>query len=127
MTTQSNQREFTRVPAKVKVELVTRDGVIFTRQTRNLSMNGLYLEAQEKLPMNTECQLRVFLGESRDAACIEMLGCVSRVDEMGMAIEFRQIEVEGFERLRNLVLLNTNQVQEIEEEFRSHHGLRKPH
>jgi hypothetical protein len=126
MTMRPNQREFTRVPARVKVELVTRDGVIFTQQTRNLSMNGLYLEAREKLPLNTECQLRVFLGESRDAACIEILGRVSRVDEIGMAIEFRQIEVDGFERLRNLVLLNTNQVQEVEEEFRSHHGLRKP-
>jgi hypothetical protein len=126
MTTRPNQREFTRVPARVKVELVTRDGVIFTQQTRNLSMNGLYLEAHEKLPLNTECQLRVFLGESRDAACIEILGRISRVDENGMAIEFRQIEVDGFERLRDLVLLNTNQVQEVEEEFRSHHGLRKP-
>jgi hypothetical protein len=29
--------------------------------------------------------------------------------------------------LRNLVLLNTTQVQQVEEEFRSHIGIRKPH
>ena len=127
MTTRPDQREFTRVPVSVKVELATRDGVFFTQKTRNLSMKGLYMEASDKLPVNTECQLRLFLGESKDAACIEILGRISRVDEMGMAIEFKQIEVEGFERLRDLVLLNTNQVQEVEEEFRSHLGLRKPH
>lgn len=121
-----NQRVFTRVPVKVRVEMVTRDGLIFTQQTRNLSMNGLYLESMDKLLVGTECQVRVFLGETRDAACVEILGRVSRTDENGMAIEFQQIEVDGFERLRNLVLLNTNQIQEVEEEFRSQLGIRKP-
>jgi hypothetical protein len=121
-----NNREFTRVPAKVKVEIATREGVFFTEHTRNISMNGLYLECEHRLPPGTECRLRVFLGEDRNAACIGMLGQVSRVDDAGMAVEFKQIEVEGFEHLRNLVLMNTTQVQQVEEEFRSHVGIRKP-
>ncbi len=121
-----NHREFTRVPAEVKVEISTREGVFFTQHTRNISMNGLYVECHNRLSVGTECQLRVFLGEGRNATCIGMLGRVSRVDDAGMAVEFMQIEVEGFEPLRNLVLMNTTEVQQVEEEFRSHIGIRKP-
>jgi hypothetical protein len=127
MNVRPDNREFTRVPAKVKVEIVTREGVFFTRTTRNLSMSGLYVEGHEQLPAGTECRLRLFLGEDRNATCIEILGRILRTDADGMAVEFAQIEVEGFDHLRNLVLLNTTRVQQVEEEFRSHLGIRKPH
>ncbi len=109
----------------MEIELSAQGEVWPKQEIRDVSMNGIFLESPKQLPVGTECKISIFLGEGPEAPKIETDGRVQRLTSEGMAVEFTQIEVEGFGHLRELVLKNTDQVLKVEKEFRSHAGIRK--
>ncbi len=126
MTRPHKTREFTRVPATFGVEVTGGGKIISSSYTKDVSMKGVYLSCDDKLPIGTECRVVLFLGEGEELIRIRTFGRVGRTDNSGMAIEFTEIDVEGFEHLRNLVLLNTMETVQVEEEMKDHIGIKRP-
>jgi hypothetical protein len=125
MAEHDNKRNFSRVRTHIDVELACGDRIACGRLT-DVSMQGVGLDCDEELPLQAECLVKLFLGEPRESAiCIEAKGNVARSTGNGIGVVFTEIDLDSYDHLRNLVLLNANDVARIEGEFKEHLGLKK--
>jgi len=126
MADPDNRRDFSRVETHIAVELECGDRVV-GGQLADVSMHGAGLDCDEKLPLQAECLLKLLLGDPRESpVCIMTKGKIVRSTEDGIGVDFTEMDLDSYEHLRNLVLLNANDVARIEGEFKDHLGLKKP-
>jgi hypothetical protein len=120
----SNQREFTRVLVAARTLIKAGNVSLSAAQAHSLSMKGMSILSPERLPVGTECELTIVLVEGEVE--IQVLGTVVVHLADGMAFLFTKIlGLESFEHLRNLVYYNAQNVEQVEDEFTSHTGIRK--
>jgi Tfp pilus assembly protein PilZ len=125
MTTEpSNQREFTRVPVNCTVSVLADGRPVPCSAVRILSMKGMLVATNEQLPVGKECEITITLVEHEIE--IQLMGTVVNNNPNGIAFQFTKIMgPESYEHLRNLVLYNASDTDQVEREFESHSGLRK--
>jgi PilZ domain len=120
----SNQREFTRVLVAARTLVKAGNVSLSAAQAHSLSMKGMSILTPERLPVGTECELTIVLVEGEVE--IQVLGTVVVHLADGMAFLFTKIlGLESFEHLRNMVFYNAPNVEQVEDEFTSHTGIRK--
>ena len=120
-----NAREFSRVPVKVRV-LVRSEGIdVNSQRSIDLSMNGIFVECDEPLPVGTKCELTLLLDGTDPMIRAECGGLVRRVTAEGMAIEFVELTLESYEHLQNLVRFNAPDLSSVENELKEHLGLKR--
>lgn len=119
-------RGFTRIPMKMEVTItVSGEAPVTLDQVKDVSMKGLYLLADKTLPEGTECDVVMSIGEPGSQLNIEVKGKVDRSSDSGMAIEFTEIGLESYDHLQNLLLYNSKNAPQVEQEFKNHLGLLK--
>lgn len=122
----SNQREFTRVPIQVRVEVKGGGLCIRSSATQNLSQKGLLVTCSEKLPVDTECEVVLLLGEGEGEVRVEAEGKVIRCYPEGIALQFTRIlGLESFDHLRKLLLYNAPDPDQVEQEFNTAVGIHR--
>ena len=120
----SNHREFTRVPIRVRAEIKGGGLDIISSTPQTLSLKGMLVTCTEQLPIGTECQITLFLGDGDIQ--IEAEGTVARIYPEGIAIQFKRIiGLESFEHLRKLVLYNAPDPELVENEFSTSTGIHR--
>lgn len=126
MKADANRREFTRVPLHIDVEVTSSQSTTTSYQVKDVSLNGLYLQCDKPMPLGTNCRVTLLLGEKENPVRIEVNGKVARVNPDGMGLEITEIiGSESFAHLRNLVLYNASNTDQVEEEFHSHLGIKR--
>jgi hypothetical protein len=121
-----NRREFTRVPVVLEAEVITGQSTIRVHHTKDISMNGIFLVAEEKLSLHTNCYLTLFLGDRQSQQQIKVRGRVVRLEDEGMAFFFEEIlGAESYIQLRNLLLYNAPDTEIVEEEVETHLGIKR--
>ena len=126
MKAEANRREFTRIPIPIDVELTPTPADLTFCQVRDVSLKGLYLHCEKTLPVGTGCRVTMLLGEKENPIRVEVRGKVARVDDDGMGLEITEIVgLESFEHLRNLVLYNSTDTDQVEQEFQDHVGIKR--
>ncbi len=119
-----NQREFTRVPVHCHAEVQAAGRPIPCTAVSTLSMNGMFLQTTEVLPVGTECEITISLVEHEIE--IELLASVVRGYPDGLAFQFTKIlGPESYGHLRNLVLYNSPDPDRVETEFEAHAGIKR--
>ena len=119
-------REFTRVPIKVWVEVRTKDVVIKTHETHDMSMVGISLQHQGTvLPVGTLCDISVFLEGAEPPIHVDMKGKVGRITDKDLCFEFLEVELESYEHLQNLVRYNSKDIDTVDREIDEHAGLKR--
>ena len=120
-----DQREFSRVDIKLlaKVQAKGRE-VVFTGE-HNVSMKGLFVKGKTDWSIGTECEIHLILEGQKPPVDIKVKGRVQRITEEGIALVFTEVSLEAYEHLHNLVLLNTDDTEKAEREFKNHLGLKK--
>lgn len=108
MIENGEKRKFTRVPIKVWVEIRAGDTFIKTHETHDLSMKGISLKQQQDTPLalDTECDVSVSLEGVEPPIRVNMKGIVRRSTDKELALEFKEIDLESYEHLTNLVRYN---------------------
>ena len=126
MSGNEEHREFTRVPIKIWVEVRAGDRVIKTHETHDLSMTGISLK-QEGAPLavDTACGVSVFLEGAEPPIHVDMKGRVGRSTEKELAIEFKEIDLESYEHLTNLVRYNSQNAEAVDKELGEHTGIKR--
>jgi hypothetical protein len=120
----SNQREFTRIPVHVQAEVKGGGLDIVRSATQNLSLKGLMVLCEEKLPEGTVCQITLFLAGGE--ITIDAEGTVIHCYEDGIAFQFTRIfGSESFEHLRNLLHYNAPDPDLVESEFEDSTGIHR--
>ena len=124
---ENDSREFTRIPLKVKALIKSGDKVVHSGETHDLSMKGLFFQTNEKMPIGTECDVTLILGDLETPLQLKLKGRVQRVSGVGVGLKFTEIDLESYPHLKNLVMLNSPglDMEKVEKEIRGHIGLRK--
>jgi hypothetical protein len=118
-------REFTRVPIHIWGTFHDENGELLTAEINNLSMRGCHASTFEALPEGGRHHLTLFTEDEDSALHFKVEARIVRSDQDGMGIEFLELPLESYEHLRNMVLLNSHDPDQVEREFREHIGIRK--
>lgn len=124
MAAEPNRREFTRVPITLEVRMTVGGTPLSNGQIRDLSMKGMLVVTGQRFPIGTPCEAVLTLVEG--TVEIRTSGIVAAIHAEGFGMEFTAIDgLESYMHLRNLVLYNTQDVEKVEEEIRSHAGIKR--
>jgi len=116
-----NSRSFTRVSFSTRAE-VNIGGKNISGEVSDVSMKGIHLCCDTEADAGTECKVRIFLGEE-DPLVIRAKGKIARKDDTGISIEFTDVFCDSYSHLKNIVIYNTEEPDQTEQEFSSHMGI----
>lgn len=104
-----NRRRFQRVSVHLDAEVSDGNVSLMARETRDLSLQGLFLVTEVTMPVGTECRITLWLRGLLVPIELQFTGKVARVAPDGLGIQFHAIEnLESYHHLRNLVLYNSH-------------------
>jgi hypothetical protein len=118
-----DHREFSRVNIKIHAKVQAKSREIVSTGAHDISMKGLFVKGKVDWPIGTECEIHLIL-EGQNSP-VDIKGRVQRITEDGIALLFTEVSLEAYEHLHNLVLLNTDDPEKAEREFKNHLGLKK--
>jgi len=112
MTVSSNneKRRHSRVGFSTEIEiLIQADGkeVKLLGNSRDLSLKGIFVNAEEKFVPGTKCLVNVFLTGGIDKIELQMKGTVARMSDNGMGLIFDSMDVDTYSHLKNIVYYNS--------------------
>ncbi|MFO8048881.1 MAG: PilZ domain-containing protein [Desulfosudaceae bacterium] len=116
ISTGSEQRRGTRVVFRVKAKM-EYDGRIVEGEVLNLSLKGMLVDTDIDIPENQELAIKVYLSGTTSEVNLNMKGEVVRSDQTGVAIEFREIDLDSFIHLRSVVGYNEGDEDKVMKEF----------
>ena len=128
--THDERRGFVRVPFNTEVVIVANDWSLRAASGIDISMSGLHLtglnvaDAQKPLP-GTSVRATIHLQAAGHRAIIEADGRIIRSGPGELAVEFIEIELEGYQHLRQLVLNNSRDPDLAEQQFEEHRGIKR--
>ena len=120
-----DHREFSRVDVKILAEVQAKGRNVISAATHDVSMKGLFMKCKTDWPMGTECEIHLILEGQDPPVNIKVKGRVQRITEEGIALVFTEVSLEAYEHLHNLILLNTDDTEKVEREFKNHLGSKK--
>jgi len=128
VSNQPNLREWTRINQILDVVFRLGDGMIVNGTTRNISANGVLINASDQLKAGDAGEL--IMTRIVGAASIEIRGRgeVVRVDDKGIAVHLSLlIGEESYDHIRNLIVYNAaDEAAKADQEFQDHIGLERP-
>lgn len=109
-------RKFSRVPFRIDATIKVADRQ-FQGEVENLSMNGMFLETDERLPEGEHVDITIVLTGSSPEICISFDGRVSRTTENGLGFTFEKIDLDSYMHLKNIVAYNIDDAEKVMEEI----------
>jgi hypothetical protein len=112
MEKRRNKRVAFHAEATVKNKDITINGKI-----DNLSMRGMFLNTDGRLTDDDQVGITILLTGSSSQLTIDLTGRVIRQIDAGMAIVFKEMDLDSFIHLRNVVSYNSTDADEIMDEY----------
>ena len=112
------KRNFTRIPFQTKAIVRAKETTVIG-VVENLSLAGIFLKTPERLRVNRLVKIELLFSGTSSQISIILDGKIMRHENLGMAIQFRNVDIDAFIHLKNLISYNTNQMGKVEEEFKA--------
>jgi len=128
--TRDERRGFVRVPFNTEVVIAAGDWSLRATSGIDISMSGLHIsgldrtDTERPLP-ETSVRASIHLQAAGHRALIEADGRIIRSEPGELAVEFIDIELDGYQHLRQLILNNTDDPDIAEKQFNEHRGIRR--
>ncbi len=110
------KRKLSRVDFKIDSTIRANEKE-FQGELRNISLNGLFIKLDRELKPGIEVEVSVALSSVNTDMTVVLKGIVVRCEEEGVAIQFKDIELDSFILLRNIVIYNSGDSDLIDREF----------
>jgi hypothetical protein len=110
------KRNFARIPFQTKAIVRSKDATVIGI-VENLSLDGIFLKTPEKLRLNRIIKIELLFTGTSSQLSILLDGKIMRHENIGMAIQFKNVDLDAFLHLKNLISYNTNQMEKLKEEF----------
>jgi hypothetical protein len=110
------KRHFARIPFQTKAIVRSKDATVIGI-VENLSLDGIFLKTPEKLKLNRIIKIELLFTGTSSQLSILLDGKIMRHENTGMAIQFKNVDMDAFLHLKNLISYNTNQMEKLNEEF----------
>jgi PilZ domain-containing protein len=107
-TASDDKRQKVRVDFQVEIEAIFGDLKIQLKaDSKNISLNGVFIESDEDIPLNTPCQVALYLSGTTEPVALTMEGRVARKAQNGFAVNFEAMDLESFTQLKQILRYNT--------------------
>ncbi len=107
MEVQQERRRDPRVTFRASVRLKFERGQEFDDcQTSNISVNGVFVEGASGVANGDKCQVDFQLVGTSSTLLLKMTGEVVRIDDLGVALQFVEVDQDSFYHLQNIVYVN---------------------
>jgi hypothetical protein len=114
------RRQKTRVHFETHVIIKTRDSEIRAEaDSQDMSIKGMFVKTQDKIPEGAPCDLEILLTGSSTRLALTIKGTITRQEENGLAIGFESMDLDSFMHLKNIILYNVTDPEEVEKEMLS--------
>ena len=110
------KRYFARIPFQTKAIVRSKDATVIGI-VENLSLDGIYLKTPEKLRLNRIVKIELLFTGTSSQLSILLGGKIMRHENTGMAVQFKDVDMDAFLHLKNLIYYNTGHMEELNEEF----------
>lgn len=120
----SDAREFTRLKLPASVELYSASRGKLHGQVRDISMNGALVVLSDTVRPERGETLGVQM--YFNGLPLSMEGRMTRCEARQVALRFVQMDIESYDLLSKIIMLNSECPERIEEELSSHLGLQQP-
>jgi hypothetical protein len=74
--------------------------------TRDISLQGMFLETETRIPLATPCSIQIQLSGSSSSMHFTVQGIICRHDPVGLAIDFTHLDPDSALHILNLVKLH---------------------
>jgi hypothetical protein len=91
--------------------------ISFSGMVDNLSMKGIFISTNEVVPSDILLEISIVLSGTSSLLSIKAKGFALRQTDTGVAIEFREMDIDSFVHLRNVVALNSDDADACYEEY----------
>jgi hypothetical protein len=110
------KRNFDRIPFQTKAIVRSKDATVIGI-VENLSLDGIFLKTPEKLSLNRIVKIEVLFTGTSSQLSILLDGKIMRHENVGMAIQFKNVDMDAFFHLKNLISYNVNQAGRLNTDF----------
>ena len=110
------KRKTSRVEFDINA-MVKYDNNVVEGLVRDLSIRGLFVEADEFVPIGTRVTIAISLQGSTSDLTVNVTGSVVRHESDGFAIHFDEMDLDSFIHIRNIVAYNEGDADRVREEF----------
>ena len=100
------KRNFDRIPFQTKAIVRSKDATVIGI-VENLSLDGIFLKTPEKLHLDKIVKIEVLFTGTSSQLSILLDGKIMRHETIGMAIQFKNIDMDAFFHLKNLISYTT--------------------
>lgn len=109
-------RKFSRVRFNVEATIKAGERQ-FQGGVENLSMTGMLLVTDERLPEGEAVDITIVLTGTSPPISVNFNGRVSRIDGNGMGFVFEKIDLDSYMHLKNIVAYNIDDAEKVMEEI----------
>ena len=110
------KRTFARIPFKTKAIVRQKDATVIGI-VENLSLAGIFLKTPERLGLKRLVKIELLFTGTSSQISIILDGKITRHENVGMGIEFRNLDLDAFFHLKNLINYNTDKIDKVKKEF----------
>jgi hypothetical protein len=110
------KRTFARIPFKTKAIVRQKDFTVIGI-VENLSLAGIFLKTPERLGLKRLVKIELLFTGTSSQISIILDGKITRHENIGMGIEFRNLDLDAFFHLKNLITYNTDRFDKVKKEF----------
>jgi hypothetical protein len=89
----------------------------FQGGVENLSMTGMFLVTDERLPEGEVVDITIVLTGTEPPVSVDFNGRVSRIMGNGMGFIFEKIDLDSYMHLKNIVAYNIDDAEKVMEEI----------
>jgi len=110
------KRNFARIPFPTKAIVRAKDATVIGI-VENLSLDGIFLKTPERLGLNRIVKIELLFTGTSSQLSILLDGKIMRHENLGMAIQFKDVDMDAFLHLKNIISCSTNQMEKIKDDF----------
>ena len=109
-------RKFSRVRFRVGATIKTAERQ-FQGNVENLSMRGMFLVTDERLPVGDMVDITIALSGTSPELSITFNGKVCRATDEGLGFTFEKIDLDSYTHLKNIIAYNIDDAEKVMEEI----------
>ncbi|SNB47613.1 PilZ domain-containing protein [Geobacter sp. DSM 9736] len=112
------KRKFSRVTFSLKAFVNSRN-ISIKGDVENLSLKGAFIRTDTKLEPGLPVEVTLYLPGTTNPLdiSVNITGTVLRVEETGLVLQFREMDVDSFTLLKNIVAYNAGDEDQVMDEL----------
>jgi hypothetical protein len=115
---EEERRKRTRVHFTTQVIVKTdKSEIVAEANSEDISIKGIFVNTEKKVPVGTPCDIEILLTGMSTKLALTIKGVITRQDESGLGIAFDSMDLDSYIHLKNIILYNASDPEDIEKEM----------